>query len=120
MDVKKAVFLVEKLIENGSLNKNLSDIQELVFSQCWSGRSYQEIADDSGYNHDYIKQTGAKLWRALSLVLNTKVTKSNIHSVLRRYLQEQQQNELNTSNTVSQKLQETWCEVKSQKSKVKS
>ena len=90
MDSKEAVFLVDKLLQNSIHEQNLSDTQETVLRQSLLGLSYQEIADRSGYDRDYIKQTGAKLWRSLSLVLNKKVTKSNIRNVLDRYCQEQQ------------------------------
>ena len=96
MNVETAILIVEKLLKNSISNKNLLDIQELVFRQCWSGLSYQEIADRSGYDYDYIKHTGAKLWKILSQLLNKKVTKSNIQSILRQYWQEQQ-TELNTA-----------------------
>ena len=91
MDSKEAVFLIEKLRKYITVELNLSDIQEFVWHRCLMGLSYQEIADRSGYDHDYIKQTGAKLWRSLSAVLDKKVTKSNIRNVLNQYCQEQEQ-----------------------------
>ena len=94
MNSKKAVFLIERLHQTIPVELNLSDIQEFVLHRCLLGLSYQEIADLSGYDHDYIKQTGAKLWRSLAAVLNRKVTKSNIRNVLKQYCQEQVKNNL--------------------------
>ena len=96
MDVEQAVIVVEKLLKNSSSDQNLSDIQELVLRQCWLGLSYQKIADRSGYETDYIKHIGAKLWKTISQATNKKVTKRNICSLLRQYWQEQK-TELKTS-----------------------
>ena len=86
LDIDKVIFLVENILEKNGYSQNLSDIQELVMRQCWQKQPYQKIADDLGYSHDYVKQIGAKLWRALSISLNKKVTKHNIRSVLRSYI----------------------------------
>jgi len=64
--------------------KRLNDVQELVFCRSWSGSSYKEIAEQAGYDPEYIKLVGFQLWNLLSKVLGEKVTKSNIHSVLTR------------------------------------
>ncbi|MGH2413904.1 MAG: NB-ARC domain-containing protein, partial [Microcystaceae cyanobacterium] len=67
--------------------ERLNTIQELVFRKVWEGRTYAEIADTAGYDSDYIKRIGSQLWRSLSKTCGEKVTKSNIHSVLRRHWQ---------------------------------
>ncbi|MBE9180004.1 hypothetical protein IQ268_15650 [Oculatella sp. LEGE 06141] len=64
---------------------SLSDVQTLVFRQCWEGNTYSEIADSSSYDPNYIKDVGSKLWQLLSKALGEKVTKSNLQSVLERY-----------------------------------
>ena len=89
MDSEQAVVVVKSLLRNNSSDKNLSDLQELVFRHCWTGLSYQKIAHKSGYDTDYIKHIGAKLWKKLSQATNQKVTKGNIHSVLKQYCPEQ-------------------------------
>lgn len=105
MDAKQAVFLVEKLF-NENFKTGLSDVQELVLSESFQDNSYQKIADSSGYEHDYIKQTGAKLWRILSQLLQKKVTKSNARSILRQYQQDQNIRVIPT--IASSQLQEDW------------
>ncbi|MBE9227773.1 hypothetical protein IQ264_20315 [Phormidium sp. LEGE 05292] len=51
--------------------------------------SYHEIAAASGYSSDYIKDVGSKLWRRLSQALGIQVTKSNLHSVIKRYARQE-------------------------------
>ncbi|MEL7036970.1 MAG: AAA-like domain-containing protein [Cyanobacteria bacterium J06592_8] len=80
MNVDEALELVDQV-----LSKRLNYTQQLVFCQSWEKQTYQNIAFDSGYDPDYIKEVGSDLWRSLSEVVGEKVTKKNIHSVLRNY-----------------------------------
>ena len=48
------------------LPKRLSYIQELVFVQSWTGKIYRQIAAESGYDLDYIKEVWTDM-RPLSL-----------------------------------------------------
>lgn len=80
MNVDEALELVDHI-----LSKRLNYTQQLVFCQSWEKQTYQEIAFDSGYDPDYIKEVGSELWRSLSNLVGEKVTKKNIHSVLRNY-----------------------------------
>jgi hypothetical protein len=87
MKVDEALALVEAVLEDDRLN----DVQELIFRQCWEGnQSYQEIAQVSGYDSEYIKATGAKLWKLLTEAFGEKVKKGNLQSVLKRYLRQNQ------------------------------
>ena len=83
MTVEEAIALIEKVIEQGQLNK----VQKLVFQQAWEGRSYSEIARASGYDAGYIKDTGSSLWQTLSKVYDVKITKLNCQGVLKRAVQ---------------------------------
>jgi hypothetical protein len=80
MNVEDALLILDKALEQ----KFLNDVQELVFRQSWLGQTYLEIAETSGYNSNYIKDVGYKLWKLLSEVFEQEVTKSNFRSVLRR------------------------------------
>lgn len=104
MHLDKAVKIVRILLKNSDLNSDISDIQELVFRECWSGKSYQEIAVICSYDPDYIKQIGAKLWKSLSQALNKKVTKGNIHSVISQYWQEQQLEQMASNSSKVESL----------------
>jgi hypothetical protein len=68
---------------NDLLNpERLSYIQEIVFLGTWQGKRYREIATESGYDYDYVKEVGFQLWQNLSQVLDRKVTKKNVRLVL--------------------------------------
>lgn len=95
MNVEEAIDVVEKLLEQGRLNK----AQEIVFRQSWEGKSYMEIARASGYDTGYIKDTGSHLWQLLTKTFGKKVTKNNFQSVVLRYAQVAH-NELSSLGTV--------------------
>ncbi len=82
MTVDEAITIAETALNYDRLNK----VQDLVFRQSWEGQSYMEIAKSAGYEYDYIKDAGAKLWKLLSKALEEKVKKDNLKSVLKRYL----------------------------------
>ncbi len=63
----------------------LSNIQDLVFRQCWEGKTYSQIASVSDYNPDYLREVGAQVWQLLSEKLNKKVTKNNLYSILTQH-----------------------------------
>jgi len=76
-----------KVVDAAHSQNHLSQVQELVFRQSWEGKTYQEIANISGYDTHYIGDVGFKLWRLLSEALGERVTKNNFRSVLRRHCQ---------------------------------
>jgi hypothetical protein len=75
------------IIDGLFLPVKLNDLQSAVFLETWAEHSYSEIAQQLGYEYDYIKQVGSRLWRSLSQILGEPVSKRNIQSVLRRYQQ---------------------------------
>ncbi|MGV0024862.1 AAA-like domain-containing protein [Phormidesmis priestleyi] len=81
MTVEEALALLENLLAPN----RLSTIQELVFRQCWEGLTYQQIAETSGYDADYVRVIGSRLWQSLSEVLGERISKSNLRSVLRQH-----------------------------------
>ncbi|KDR58935.1 hypothetical protein [Arthrospira platensis] len=88
MKVDEALELVEAVLDYRCLNK----IQETVFRQTWDGKSYQEIAANTGYEPDYVKDVGAKLWKLLSEAFGEKIKKDTLKSVLKKYLHNSQIN----------------------------
>jgi hypothetical protein len=80
MKVEEALVFLDRVLPK----EGLSDLQELVFRQCWEGKTYAEIGESSGYDTNYIKDVGSKLWKLLSKALGEPVTKSNLQAVLRR------------------------------------
>ncbi|MEH2322825.1 MAG: AAA-like domain-containing protein [Nostoc sp.] len=75
---------VERILQN----KPLASIQWFVLSQSWLGKTYDEMAEVSGYRNNYIKEVGSELWQDLSVALGKKITKKNLHLALEKYLQE--------------------------------
>ncbi|MBW4472579.1 MAG: hypothetical protein KME45_19735 [Stenomitos rutilans HA7619-LM2] len=80
MTVEEAIALVEQLLERGKLTK----AQEAVFSGTWEEKTYAQIAAKAGYDNGHIKDVGADLWRSLTTALGEKVTKQNLHGVIKR------------------------------------
>ncbi|MDJ0598699.1 MAG: AAA-like domain-containing protein [Crocosphaera sp.] len=79
---EEAFTLVETILKPHCLN----DVQTLVFRQCWLGKTYQMIAEENGYDPDYIRVVGSRLWQSLSDILGIKITKSNLRTALRQSL----------------------------------
>ncbi|MGQ9870610.1 hypothetical protein [Leptodesmis sp.] len=86
VNVEEALAIVDSVLQPERLNT----VQELVFCQCWLGQTYQDLAENFGYDPDYIRVTGSRLWQMLSAAFGEKVTKNNIHSVVRQYIRRQQ------------------------------
>lgn len=85
MTIEEAIALVEQLLERGRLTK----VQKMVFRYAWEGKTYLEMAREIKYDHGHIKDVGSQLWRSLSQALDEKVTKNNLHAVLKRATQQQ-------------------------------
>src|SRR4028119_2117094 len=90
MTGQEALTLVDTLLHAANQGQRLTDVQSVVLLETWAGRSYREIAQQLGYEHDYIKQVGSQLWRSLSQTLGEPVSKRNLQAVVRRYQQSQQ------------------------------
>jgi hypothetical protein len=82
MTVEEALETVQSVLDQGHLSK----VQDLVFRHSWEEQSYSEIAKSSGYELGYIRYIGSQLWQSLSKAFGTKVTKNNIHAVLKQYV----------------------------------
>ena len=80
MNIEEALVVIDIALEKIFL----SNIQELVLRQSWEGKTYPEIAESYGYEANYIKNVGYKLWNLLSQAFVEEVTKSNFRSVIRR------------------------------------
>ena len=80
IEISQALRIVDRTLEPDRLNT----VEELVLKECWEGKTYQEIAQASGYDSDYIRVVGSRLWQNLSNAFGEKVTKNNFRSVLRQ------------------------------------
>jgi GTPase SAR1 family protein len=81
MTIEEALILLDNLLKP----KGLTSIQEAVFRHAWEGMGYREMARHCGYDANYLKDVGSKLWKLLSEILSQEVTKSNFRAVLGRY-----------------------------------
>jgi NB-ARC domain len=85
MDTEAALNLVkaEVLAKTG---KHLSEIEAVVLRGAWDGKTYEEMADASGYAINSLKNdAGPRFWKILSCqVFNEKVSKANLRAVLER------------------------------------
>jgi WD40 repeat protein len=77
-----ALLIVDSLLQP----KVLTQIQEVVFRQTWAGESYAAMAEQSGYDEDYIKDVGSRLWKQLTQLLGIKVTKNSLTSAFGQYV----------------------------------
>ncbi|MBW4621038.1 MAG: pentapeptide repeat-containing protein [Cyanosarcina radialis HA8281-LM2] len=84
MTVEEALGIADIILGE----KRLTDRQQLVFRECWEGKTYQEIAELTNYSPVYIRSIGFQIWRLLSQALGERVTLNNVRAVLRRYMQE--------------------------------
>jgi NACHT domain len=82
---EEILVIIDTLLRSNSPLGHLNDMQSIVLRKTWEDLSYQQIADDFGYQVDYIRQIASHLWRVLSAALGEKVSKKNLHSVVRRY-----------------------------------
>lgn len=110
MTGKEALTLVDTLLQAANVGRRLNDIESVVLQETWAGHSYQEIAQQLGYQYDYIKQVGSQLWRSLSQSVGEKVSKRNLQAVLRRY-QQSQKSESSSSAVNSTHCTQDWGEA---------
>ncbi len=80
MTIEEALVIIDTALHPESL----SDLQELILRHSWEGKSYPEIGEICGYDPNYVKDTGSKLWKLLSKSLGEEISKSNFRTVLRR------------------------------------
>jgi WD40 repeat protein len=102
MTIEEALGVLDLVLQD-----SLNNTQELVFRYAWEGRTYEEIAEILGYVTDYIRSVGAQLWGLLSEAFGEKVTKNNLQTVLRRWLQ-QQPPTLPPANQISRNSYQDW------------
>ena len=72
--------------------EHFNDTQKIILQESWNKtkKTYEQIAVELGYSGNYIKQgVGPKLWRLLSKAFGEKVTKTNLHSVVHRWIRSQ-------------------------------
>ncbi len=86
MKAQEALKLVDTLLNSAQLGQKLNDVESVVFEKSWRGCTYAVIAQELNYEYDYIKQVGSQLWRSLSVAVGEDVSKKNLQTVLRRFV----------------------------------
>ena len=84
MTEEEVIALVEQV-----LGRRLTKLQEIVLRQSWANKTYMEMACEFDYNPGHVKDMGSDLWRSLSEALGEKLTKNNLHGVIKRSAQKQ-------------------------------
>ncbi|SHG78087.1 AAA-like domain-containing protein [Ferrimonas marina] len=62
--------------------ESLSLIKVEVFRLSWEGKGYNVVAEESGYDHDYVRKAGSQLWKELTQALGQSITKRNFRPLL--------------------------------------
>ncbi|MDJ0697809.1 NB-ARC domain-containing protein [Mastigocoleus sp. MO_188.B34] len=101
MNIEDALITLNTLISKDCLN----DLTVQVFRYSWEDCTYEEIATKTGYEVEYVRQVGSKLWKLLSQVLQEKVTKSNFRSVIQLYSTKNQTLSRITKDTLARPTQ---------------
>ncbi|WP_293086290.1 response regulator [Okeania sp. SIO3B5] len=89
---QKLLTFAEKLIRE-KMDNCFSDLQRTVLLTTLqeNKKTYDQIADECGYSPKYLKQDVApKLWQLLSEVLDKKITKFNIKTILEEQMRHQE------------------------------
>lgn len=76
MTIAEVLQLVDRLVEKQT-GKHLNDLEKTVVKGLWEGKTYSQIADEYGYDTNYIGDISRLLFKQLSEQLDEKVTKSN-------------------------------------------
>ena len=83
-DLDEALKIANQAIYQ-KINRNLTDVEIIVFKGAWNREEYDAIAAKNQYATSYISQDVApKLWKILSECLGEKVKKSNFKEALKR------------------------------------
>lgn len=82
--VDELLKFVEQILQG---SQPLGYVQRFVLYQSFLGKTYGEMAKDSGYGSNYIKEIGSQLWQDLSEALGQRVTKKNLHLIFKKFQQ---------------------------------
>lgn len=88
-NLNEAIKIANQVLSNKA-NRNLTDVEILVFKGAWHRQEYDQIAAQNQYTTRYISQDVApKLWILLTEALGEKVKKSNFKEALKRRWEKQ-------------------------------
>jgi hypothetical protein len=85
MTITEVLQLVDRLVEKQT-GEHLDDLQKTVIQGLFQGKTYNQIADESGYDKNYVGDVSRKLFKILSEQLNEDINKSNFSWTLERVI----------------------------------
>jgi hypothetical protein len=86
MSTQPLLKTIDKLLLSNNPT-GFNDVQMLVLESTLAGTSYPQIAAQSTYTVEYLREVGSKLWQIISELLGEPVSKKNLRSALERYQQ---------------------------------
>jgi ABC-type cobalamin/Fe3+-siderophores transport system ATPase subunit len=77
MNVTELLQFVDQVVQKQT-GEHLDDLEKAILKGLWQGQTYNQIADESGYNsQNYIGDVSRKLFKILSEHLGEDINKSN-------------------------------------------
>ncbi len=87
MGAEEGLRIADELVF-GVANRYLTNLEREIFRGAWEGRTYDDIAESSGYRQytvQYVREQGANLFYLLSQALGESVAKASFRAALERY-----------------------------------
>ena len=85
MNLKEALNLADRIVFEKT-GQHLDDLQEAVLRGTIQRETYKEISKDFDCSESSVRKVGAELWEILSEELGEEVSKSNVRSVMGRFI----------------------------------
>ncbi|MGR3277079.1 NB-ARC domain-containing protein [Acaryochloris marina NIES-2412] len=96
LELQEALELVDQWLFVKE-DRRLKETEKILFTASWLDQSYEEAAANSGYNTGYLQAIGPHFWRTLTHVLEEKVTKKKLKTILKYKAAELSQNAYSSS-----------------------
>jgi len=78
---EEALAWVEFILQS-KIDKQLTEVEKAILKAAWEQETYNKVADDLYLSVGYIKDLASQLWKCMSNLLETKVTKSSFRYLL--------------------------------------
>jgi len=89
MNVTELLQFVDQVVQKQT-GEHLDDLEKAILKGLWQGQTYNQIADESGYNsQNYIGDVSRKLFKILSEQLGEDINKYNFCWTLERVINSQ-------------------------------
>ena len=86
MNVTELLQFVDQVVQKQT-GEHLDDLEKAILKGLWQGQTYNQIADESGYNsQNYIGDVSRKLFKTLSEQLGEDINKYNFCWTLERVI----------------------------------